>query len=125
MNSYKISMHFLYFLVNPPTTARVKISQNVDILSKVYLVHLKVKHCQTLCVVSTFTGKNESTVFDWYKHCLVLFRVVKMTVKTSQKCPSVHIWVNSQNRQLTGFDLYSNFQLKCLNSRRVNECEMR
>ena len=43
-----------------------------------------------------------------------------MTVKTSQKCPCVHIWVNSQNRQLTGFDLYSYFQLKCLNSRRVN-----
>ena len=50
--------------VNPPATARVKISQNVDILPKVYLVHLKVQHCQTLCVVSTFTGQNESTVFD-------------------------------------------------------------
>ena len=48
-----------------PTTVRVKISQNVDILPKVYLVHLKVKHCQTLRVVSTFTGQNESTVFDW------------------------------------------------------------
>ena len=29
-----------------------------------------------------------------------------MTVKTSQKCPCVHIRVNSQNRQLTDFDLY-------------------
>ena len=48
-------------------TARVKISQIVDIhvLAKVYLMHLKVEHCQTLCVVSTFTGQNESTVFDW------------------------------------------------------------
>ena len=46
-------------------TARVKISQNVDILAKVYLVHLKVEHCQTLRVVSTFTGQSESTVFDW------------------------------------------------------------
>ena len=46
-------------------TARVKISQNVDILAKVYLVHLKVKRCHTLRVVSTFTGQNESTVFDW------------------------------------------------------------
>ena len=35
-----------------------KISQNVDILPKVYLLHLKVKHCQTLRVVSTFTGQN-------------------------------------------------------------------
>ena len=26
--------------LNPPVTARVKISQNVDILAKVYLVHL-------------------------------------------------------------------------------------
>ena len=26
--------------LNPPMTARVKISQNVDILAKVYLVHL-------------------------------------------------------------------------------------
>ena len=53
----------LYF--NPPVTARVTIRQNVDILPKVYLVHLKVEHCQTLRVVSTFTGQNESTVFDW------------------------------------------------------------
>ena len=36
---------------------RVKISQNVDIIAKVYLVHLKVEHCQTLRVVSTFTGQ--------------------------------------------------------------------
>ena len=50
---------------NPPTTTRGKISQNFDILPKVYLVHLKVKHCQTLRVVHTFTGQNESTVFDW------------------------------------------------------------
>ena len=35
--------------------------------AKVYLVHLKIEHCQTLRVVlvSTFTGQNESTVFDW------------------------------------------------------------
>ena len=68
-------------------TARVKISQNVDILAKVYPVHIKVEHCQTLRVVSTFTVKNELTSFNWQKHCFVLFRVVKMTVKTSQKCP--------------------------------------
>ena len=29
-------------VINPPTTARVKISQNVDILPKVHLVHLNV-----------------------------------------------------------------------------------
>ena len=32
-----------------------------------------------------------------------------MTVKTSQKCPCVHIWVNSQNRQMTGFDHYYSY----------------
>ena len=37
-----------------------------------------------------------------------------MTVKTSQKCPCVQIWVNSQNRQLTDFDLDSNLPLKCI-----------
>ena len=49
--------------VIPSVTARVKISQNFDILANVYLVYLKDKHCQTLHVVSTFTGQNESTVF--------------------------------------------------------------
>ena len=43
-------------------------SKSVNILKyfpKVNLVHLKVKHCQTLRVVSTFTGQDESTDFDW------------------------------------------------------------
>ena len=44
------------------------ISKHFDIYTcqgKMYdQVHL-VKHCQTLCVVSTFTGQNEVTVFDW------------------------------------------------------------
>ena len=40
-----------------------------------------------------------------------------MTVKIRQKCPCVHIWVNSQKRQLTDFDLYSNFRLKCLKNK--------
>ena len=44
-----------------------------------------------------------------------------MTVKTSQKCPCVHIWVNSQNMQLTDFDLDSNFPLKRSYSRRDKE----
>ena len=52
--------------LNPPVTTRVKIRQNVGILAKVYRVHLKVEHCQTSRVVSTFTGQNgELTVFDW------------------------------------------------------------
>ena len=52
-------------LLNHSMTARVKISHNVDILAEVQLVYLKVEHSQTLHGVSTFTGENESTVFDW------------------------------------------------------------
>ena len=48
---------FLKFNINPSVTASVKISQNVGISSAV--------KSQTSCVVSTFTGQNESTVFDW------------------------------------------------------------
>ena len=39
--------------------------------------------------------------------------------KTSQKCPCVYIWVNSQNRQLTEFHIYSYLPLKSSNSRSV------
>ena len=89
-------------------TARVKISQNVDTLAKVYLVHLKVEHCQTLHVVEVHLQVKMSQLFlTGKKHSLVLSRVVKMTVKTSQKCPCVHSWFNSQTRQLAGFDHYS------------------
>ena len=65
--------------------ASVKISQNVDILDEVYLVHLKVKQCQTLHVASTFTGQNESTVFGWLK------------------CLCVHSWFNSQKQSVDWF----------------------
>ena len=37
--------------INLSVIAWVKISKHFDILAKVYLVHLKVEHCQTLCVV--------------------------------------------------------------------------
>ena len=46
-----IHVHVSLHSINPPTTTRVKISKNVDILPKVYLVHLKVEHGQTLRVV--------------------------------------------------------------------------
>ena len=42
-----LPVHLYRPLLVPPTTTSVKISQNGDILAKVYLVHLKVKHCQT------------------------------------------------------------------------------
>ena len=54
-------------------TARVKISQNVDILAKVYLVHLKVKTMSNLHVAtcSAFTGQNESIVLTGNLSCIV------------------------------------------------------
>ena len=60
-------LYAAFICIIPSVTTRVKISQNVDILPKVYLVHLKVEHCQTLCVVSTFTGQNEPTIFFLFK----------------------------------------------------------
>ena len=75
---------------NPPVTARVKISQNVDILAKVYLVHLKVEHCQTLQVKMSEPFLTRKSIV-WY-----FFRVAKMTVK---KKPV-------KNSQLTDFDHY-------------------
>ena len=47
-----------------------------------------------------------------------MFRGGQMTVKTSQKCPCAHLGQQSK-QAVDWFDLYSNFQLKCLNSRRV------
>ena len=57
--------------INPPMTARVKISQTVDMLAMVYLVLLKVKYCQTLCVVRTLQVKMSRFLFTgksivWY-----------------------------------------------------------
>ena len=101
---------------NNPTTARVKNQSKCWYTSQgLYPVHLKVKRCQTLRVVSTFTGQNESTVFDWLKALSVYCS--GWSTWPVKKCPRVHIWVDSQNGQLTGFDLDSNFQLKWLNSR--------
>ena len=40
-----------------------------------------------LRTVYIYRSKCVNHFFDWQKHCLVLLRVVKTTVKTSQKCP--------------------------------------
>ena len=71
-------------------------------------MHLKVKYCQTLREVNTFTGENESTV------------IVEGGQNDSKKFPCANC-VNSQNRQLTDFDLYSYLPLKCSYSRTVNQ----
>ena len=49
--------HYHWITYKLSVTARVQISQNFHILAKVYLVHLKVKHCQTVRVVSTYRSK--------------------------------------------------------------------
>ena len=52
--------------INPPTTTRVKISKNVDILPKVYLVHLK---SQTLSNRNPFaSGGRVYTQFFFRPH---------------------------------------------------------
>ena len=43
----EIPCMWYYLTINPPTATSVRISQNDDILAKIYLLHLKVKHCQT------------------------------------------------------------------------------
>ena len=103
-----------YCPFNPPTTTRVKISQQFSYTSWGQSSALK---SQTMSNLTCNKYIYRSKWVDCF--CLVLFRMVKMTVKSSQKCPWVHVWVNSKKRQLTDFDLYSNFQLKCLNSRKV------
>ena len=63
----RVGTDSIQFNFNPSVTARVKNEKKIDILAKahVYLVHIKVEHCRTLYVVSTFTGQNESTIFNW------------------------------------------------------------
>ena len=82
--------------------------QNVDILAKVYLVHLKVEYCQTLPVVSTFTGQNESDRFWLVKALSCIVEGGENYRKNSQNCSTV----NSQNSQLTDFDHYRYLPLK-------------
>ena len=108
-------------LLSPSVTARVKISQNVDIHAKVYLVHWKVEHRQTLHVASTFTGHLKWVNCFWLVKSIILYcwGWSKWQLKPAKKCPCLHIWVNSQNRQLTNFDHYSYLPLKCSYSKMV------
>ena len=58
----------LTVLFNPLTTARVKISQNVDILSKVYLVHLKV-HLKLILTLASIRGLSALDIpWQVYQH---------------------------------------------------------
>ena len=70
----------------------VKIGQNVDILAKVYLVHLKVETPSNLMCSKYILQVKMSRPFLIGNLSIVLLRVVKMT---SQKCPCVHM-----NRQM-------------------------
>ena len=75
-------------------TARVKISQNVDILAKVH-VYL-VEHCQTLCVKVHLQVKIDRFWLVKALSCIVQgvqndSQNQSKPVKTSQKCLCVHI----------------------------------
>ena len=99
----------------------VKISQNVHILARVYQMHLKVKHCQTLRVVKYIYRLKWVDRFWLVKaFSSIVQGGQKDSKKTSQKCPCVHIWVNNQNSQLTDFDHCSYLPLKCSYSRSVS-----
>ena len=52
-------------------TARVKIIKNVNILAKVYLMHLKVEHCQILHVCSKHIKVKMSQPFLTGLSCIV------------------------------------------------------
>ena len=66
------------------------------------LIYLPLK-CQTL---SNLTCVHLRVKMSWpFLSCIV--QCGQNDRKTSQKCPCVHIWVNSQNSQLTDFDHYS------------------
>ena len=102
-------------------TARVKML--IYMYLPGYIVYLVQTLSNLMCSKYIYRSKWVDR-FDWWKHCLVLLRVVKMTVKTSKKCPYmyVHIWVDSQNCQLTDFDHYSYVPLKFSCSRRRVNC---
>ena len=68
-------------------TARVKISQNVDILAKVHVLLCieKVEHCQTLRVASTLQVKMSGPFLTRKSIVWYCSGWSKMTVKSSQK----------------------------------------
>ena len=107
--------------LNPPVTARVKISQNVDILAKVYLVHLKVEHCQTLVYMHRSKWVNR---FWLVKALSGIVQGGQNDSKNQSKMPPcAHLHKQSKHAD---FDLYSYLPLKCNYSRRVNlweKCE--
>ena len=135
--------HVPMVYLNPSVTTRVKISQNVDVLTKVYLVHLtllwlqgsksvkiliylprylvhwKVKHCQTLCVVHLQVKMSLPflTIDHWPFLTIVLYcSGWSKWVKNVR----VYIWVNSQNSQLNDFNHCSYLPLQFSYSSTVN-----
>ena len=83
----------------------------------IYNTLIKVKHYQT----SHVQVKMSRPFLTGKSIVLYCWGWSKRQLKTSQKCPCVYIWVNSQNRQLTDFDHCSYLPLKCSYSRRVKK----
>ena len=110
--------------IYPPTTTttRVKISQHFDIHCTSQGLSSALKR-QRLSNLTRSKSIYRSKWVDCFWPVKALSGIVQdgqNDSKKQSKCPCVHIWVNSKKRQLTGFDLYSNFWQKCSNSRRVN-----
>ena len=81
------------------------------------IVHLKVEHCQTLHIV-IYRSKWVNR-FWLVKALSCIVEGGQNDSKKTGKNARVHIWVNSQNGQLTDFDHYSYLPLKFGYSRMV------
>ena len=55
-------MDYITYAVNTPTTTRVKISQNIDILPKVYVAFKSQTLSNLMCSMYIYRSK---LVFDW------------------------------------------------------------
>ena len=106
-------------LINPSTTTRVKISQNFD-TSQGLSSALKTWTLSNLtCSKYIYRSK--------WVNCFCLVKALSCIVqgcqndskKAVKNAPVYTFGSTVKNRQLTGFDLYSNFHLKCSNSRKV------
>ena len=85
--------------IHPSMTAKVKISQNVDILAKVYLVHLSQTLSNLTCTKYIYRLKWVDN-FWLVKALSNIVQNGQNDSKNQSKCPCVHILVNSQSRLL-------------------------
>ena len=107
--------------MNPPMTVKVKISQNVDILVKVYLVHFKSQTLSNLMCSKYIYRSKWVDHFWWVKALSCIIEGGQNDSKNQSKMP---LWAHlcHQSKQAVDcFDHYSNLPLKFSYSRRVRQ----